>query len=267
MSTWSDCNLLRQGVTGGDLSALHHIIRSFSQPQLRRIISIRQDALQYFAREEHEDASPELLRDKQRLINERQRLEQDIARLSYFLQTSDLRRPDVDLLLADLEESYEVNTGAVEFSCNFPESPTYYKVAAVVGNRYFSTFDGRTEYRLNEAVSMDSSFDLTQIHQAFVVYRSPEDALDVATPPNSKLLQTPRVLLSFRSDPRSLLRVLDDGSLCMRSLFTLSAVLILRNLHHGKRSTASVRAATETSVLATASEPVPTSKQAGRRRP
>jgi len=98
-------------------------------------------------------------------------------------------------------------SGKLEEDQQFKEKmPKYFfKECAVIGNRYFSIADGKTEYKGGEVTSLRRpDKDLIEIkpHEnlhllAHCVFTSEERARMQPLPRNSALLNTPRAILKF----------------------------------------------------------------------
>jgi len=74
---------------------------------------------------------------------------------------------------------------------------SYYKAVAVVNGRYFSIFDGTTEYRLGETTTDRAR----QGHMGGIYcYDNEADARRAAVPSSSALLHAPRAILRVRAE-------------------------------------------------------------------
>jgi hypothetical protein len=146
-------------------------------------------------------------KNKLRLARERMTIEMDIARLIQTLSTSaDFRRIDVSALADSLNGVYGINRKMVNFGQNFPSELTFFKLVAVVGNRYFSIFDGVTEYKVGVTMRQELS-DLTWAKSGFFVHSSVEDAVQCKFPRDSRLLRAPRAMLRVSTPGDAKMRV------------------------------------------------------------
>lgn len=79
------------------------------------------------------------------------RLESDVSKLLKLIMSSpngEFEENAVQNLLQNLSANYKINMQKVDFTQNYPDYKDFFKVVAVVGDRLYSIFDGRTEYKL-----------------------------------------------------------------------------------------------------------------------
>jgi hypothetical protein len=122
--------------------------------------------------------------------------------------TGDNRSSNYDQKYAQFNpSSLNPNQSVDNFSSSSVSSPTsrprtkqiiqtqpsyHYKLLARVGPRYFSIYDGETEYKLNETLAQP--INLENLCGGYYVYNSAEEALAASLPENSALFVAPRVL-------------------------------------------------------------------------
>lgn len=74
---------------------------------------------------------------------------------------------------------------------------TYYKAVAVVDGKFYSIFDGETEYTVGQEMTQRAR----QGHSGgYYVYKSIDEALAVKVPDASKLPNAPRTILRIRAE-------------------------------------------------------------------
>lgn len=83
-----------------------------------------------------------------------------------------------------------VNKGTLPFI----EEGEYYKEVAVVDGRYYSIFDGATEYQIGVRLTQSA---MPNHKGGFYVYKTVEEAGDVSVPRGSKLKDAPRAMLKL----------------------------------------------------------------------
>jgi len=109
-----------------------------------------------------------------------------------------------DDMLTNLRSVMEEHQDAMESARKAREMRLYYKSVAKVQGRYFSVFDGATEFRIGERIERQRCHGRKA---AFFVHVSAEAACISAFPVHSKMRHAPRAVLLVRADARSRPRV------------------------------------------------------------
>ena len=97
----------------------------------------------------------------------------------------------------------------------------YYKAVAVVDGKFYSIFDGKTEYTIGQELKQAARQDH---NGGYYVYKSVADAQDVRVPSNSKLADAPRAILRIKAEGQYC--VYDMGKLAFSRITPVEVVNI-----------------------------------------
>jgi len=158
---------------------------------------------------EHEQLSLEHKVTKVALAKRRVELESELARVTAGEEkeikhdsTVVSPREDVSLQIS-LNKSVDIEPIVGDDVANH----MFFKVVAVVGHRFFSVYDGFTEYSIgtilrkpavSENQTEEKTISLTKMVPGFFVFATLEAAMRAKFPHHSKLIHAPRALLAVR---------------------------------------------------------------------
>lgn len=258
---------MRAAMERGDLKEILRLSRTLSKSFLIDYQELRWlSILRFMRRTPHDSLTEEQKKRKAELIEERIKLEMAAEKVLQRVfevvweAEADSRRSSRSSIIPDLSspakffreeqlyrpgsrsddasrrlQSYASGNEEGEPVDEHPENENlYYKVCAVVGNNYFSVFDGETEYKLG--VTLRQKIVHPTKKCGFFVFNSLEQALRCPFPSHSKLLYTPRVLLLVHATGNS--RTYKNGCFAFECITPVQ--VLCRLVRNGKHSRAVV---------------------------
>ncbi len=218
---------LQRALELGDLKTMHMIALQMSGKTREKVLEYRWQQISDFLAN-NDDLPAEMKLEKMKLAKDRIQLETDVGILLGAL--SEVDRPEqlqLRSILRQLNGTYKANRLMNDFSAIFPEDSktTFYKMVAVIGARFYSIYDGKTEYKLGHTLRCELSPSPLE-KSGFFVCRTQEDALAVKFGRECALVGCPRALLRVRSPEEAPLRVWDSGASQALSVITPECVLV-----------------------------------------
>lgn len=221
----------------GDLTYLLKVAHKLTPNTLLEVKVARWQKLLHYLGIGNAPLSEEERKRKLQLVEQRVRMEKDISQvLSLLCSTPTLDDATATPVVNKLQHTYKVNKETANFGQTFPEWESYFMMAAVVGNCFFSVYDGKTEYKLGQKFELDVAEGSNT--QAMLVHRTVQSALNSKFPSTAKLFRTPKAILRFRCPAGTRIAIQSHSAIALAEMTCVEVVCrVLQNTIreiHGK---------------------------------